>query len=157
MRRKDREVTAADAIEKIISECHCCRIGFNDKGRVYIVPMNFGYEKTQTGYVFYFHSAKEGRKIDLINSNPLVGFELDTGYELVQPSELACDCTARFKSVIGNGVITFAADREEKIKGLTSIMLHNTGKIYNEYSEKMLDAVCVFKLTAESLSCKEHL
>lgn len=45
MRRKDREVTDEARIDEIISRCTCCRIGFNDSGEVYIVPLNFGYVK----------------------------------------------------------------------------------------------------------------
>ena len=45
MRRKDREVTDEARIDEIISRCNCCRIGFNDSGEVYIVPLNFGYVK----------------------------------------------------------------------------------------------------------------
>ena len=43
MRRKDREITDEAKIDEIISRCNCCRIGFNDSGEVYIVPLNFGY------------------------------------------------------------------------------------------------------------------
>lgn len=45
MRRKDREVTDEAKIDEIISRCNCCRIGFNDSGEVYIVPLNFGFVK----------------------------------------------------------------------------------------------------------------
>ena len=64
MRRKNREVTDRARIEEIIRSCHVCRLGFVDDGRAYIVPMNFGYVEEDGKYVFYFHSAKEGRKID---------------------------------------------------------------------------------------------
>ena len=43
MRRKDREVTDRGMIHEIIDRCMCCRIGFNDEGQVYIVPLSFGY------------------------------------------------------------------------------------------------------------------
>ena len=39
MRRKDREITDEAKIDEIISRCNCCRIGFNDSGEVYIVPL----------------------------------------------------------------------------------------------------------------------
>ena len=52
MRRKDREVTDEKKIMEIISQCYCCRLGFIDKGAVYIVPLNFGFEKKATDYVF---------------------------------------------------------------------------------------------------------
>lgn len=73
MRREDREVTDPMKITEIISRCTCCRIGFNDDGEVYIVPLNFGYETKENTYVFYFHGANEGRKIDLIQKTPMLG------------------------------------------------------------------------------------
>ena len=100
MRRKDREVTDEARIDEIISRCTCCRIGFNDSGEVYIVPLNFGYVKQDGRRTFYFHSAKDGRKIDLVKEGYEVGFEMDCGYEL-HPGESPCDCYAEFSSIIG--------------------------------------------------------
>ena len=77
MRRTDREITDAEKITQIIQTCHCCRLGFCDNGAVYIVPLNFGYAEENGKRVFYFHSAKSGRKLDLIAGTPSVGFELD--------------------------------------------------------------------------------
>lgn len=82
MRRKDREITDISKIYNIITKCHCCRVGFNDDGEVYIVPLNFGFVPCDDGDTFYFHGANEGRKINLIEKNPCVGFELDTNYKL---------------------------------------------------------------------------
>lgn len=156
MRRKDREITDRSKIEQIISTCYCCRIGFNDKGKVYIVPLNFGFISEDGKYTFYFHGAKEGRKIDLIRENPEVGFELDTNYKL-READVACGCSCKFQSVIGNGIMDFVVDAEEKQRGLIEIMKHNTGKADWTFAEKMLDEVCVFKLVVESMACKEHL
>ena len=75
MRRTDREITDAEKITQIIQTCHCCRLGFCDNGAVYIVPLNFGYAEENGKRVFYFHSAKSGRKLDLIAGTPSVGFE----------------------------------------------------------------------------------
>lgn len=46
MRRRDREITDNEKIKEIIKACDCCRLGFNDNGKVYIVPLNFGFTKT---------------------------------------------------------------------------------------------------------------
>ena len=70
MRRTDREITDAEKITQIIQTCHCCRLGFCDNGAVYIVPLNFGYAEENGKRVFYFHSAKSGRKLDLIAGIP---------------------------------------------------------------------------------------
>lgn len=155
MRRKDREITDSMRIESILSRCTCCRIGFHDNGEVYIVPLNFGYEVKDDAYIFYFHGAKEGRKIDLIKKNPMVGFEMDTNYFLNE-ADLACGHSARFQSIVGNGVISIVSEIEEKKLGLSLLMEHNTGKRSWDFDEKMVHAVTVFKLTVTKMSCKEH-
>lgn len=156
MRRKDREVTDNGKINEIISSCHCCRLGFYDDGEVYIVPLNFGYDEKDGKRTFYFHCAKEGRKIDLISKTHSAGLELDGNYELIE-GDTACKHSARFQSVIGTGHVTFVEEPEEKKAALQSIMLQNTGKENWDFSDAMVNAVCVFKLEVEKLSCKEHL
>ena len=155
MRRNDREVTDYMKIENIISRCTCCRIGLQDEGEVYIVPLNFGYEAKDDTYIFYFHGAKEGRKIDLIGKNPIVGFEMDTNYALKEADQ-ACGHSARFQSIIGNGVVSIVSETDEKKLGLSLIMEHNTGKQNWNFDEKMVNAVTVFKLEVTKMSCKEH-
>lgn len=156
MRRKDREVTDNAKIDEIITRCNCCRIGFNDGGEVYIVPMNFGFMQRGGKRVLYFHSAKEGRKIDLLKNGCDVGFEMDCGYQL-HPGEVPCDCYAEFSSIIGTGHAEIVDDQDEKILGLQSLMKQAAGKENCEFRPEMLAAVCVFKLEINKLSCKVHL
>ena len=158
MRRKDREVTDPVRIADIISRCTCLRIGFQDDGEVYIVPLNFGYAVKDEAYVFYFHGAKEGRKMDLIRKSPKVGFEMDTDFTVYtrNDSDIACSYTARFQSIVGNGTVSMVPDIGEKKLGLSLIMEHNTGKQKWNFDEKMVDAVAVFKLEVTKMSCKEH-
>ena len=158
MRRKDREITDRQAIIKIIESCQCCRIGFQDDGEVYIVPLNFGFEYDGESLVFYFHGAKEGRKIDLIAKSPCVGFEMDTNHEIYPKANngIACAYTARFQSVIGTGKVSMVCDADEKKHGLLLLMQHMIQKSEWSFDEKMLNAVAVFKLEVEKLSCKVH-
>ena len=64
MRRQDREISDFSEIIRIIESCDCCRLGFVDNREAYIVPLNFGYEIKGSDLTLYFHSAKEGRKIN---------------------------------------------------------------------------------------------
>lgn len=156
MRRTDREIVDNDKINEIIQSCYCCRLGFNDNGRVYIVPLNFGYTIKDNKRIFYFHGAKEGRKVDLIVQNQYAGFEMDTSYKLIEGEE-ACSYTACYQSVIGSGLVTIIEKKEEKKEALQTIMQQNTGKRNWEFCDAMLDVVCVFKLEVEEISCKEHM
>lgn len=155
MRRKDREIVDENRIAKIISQCHCCRLAFCNDGGPYIVPLNFGFEQQGKQFVFYFHSAQEGRKIELIRQGNPVGFELDTNYQLKEAKN-ACGYTAKFQSVIGTGTIEFITDLKDKAYALNQLMFHSTGKKDWEFSEKNLNSVTVFKLMVKELSCKEH-
>ena len=82
MRRTDREITDPEKIREIIDDCTCCRLGLCDEGKAYIVPLSFGYTEREGRYVFYFHSAREGRKLDLIRRT---GWAAETDPGLLLP------------------------------------------------------------------------
>ena len=158
MRRKDREVLDEIKIDEFIRNCDCCRIGFYDKenDEVYIVPLNFGYSHVDNKRVFYFHGAKEGRKIELISKTKKVSFEMDSNHELIV-GKMACNYSERYQSVMGIGIISFVEDKEEKAKALNEIMFQSTGEKDWEFPEPMLNGVVVFKIEVTSISVKERL
>lgn len=153
MRRKDREIKDNNVIENFIFKQQIIRIGFIDDGEVYIVPVNYGYTYSNGAYTFYCHGAKGGRKYELARSNPTVGFEIDGEYKLIT-SETACDCSAQYQSIVGNGILSIVNDADERVKGLNYLMMQLTGKKSNEFSKAMLNSVAVFKLEVKNLSCK---
>ena len=152
MRRRDREITDKNAIAEFIAKEQILRIAFYDKGDIYIVPVNYGYSYDEQ-YSFYFHGAKAGRKYELAKKKPTVGFEIDGNYMLIG-SEVACGFSAAFQSVIGTGTLSLVEDNAEKINGLNTIMKQTTSKAEWNYSDEMLDAVAVFRLVVDKLSCK---
>ncbi len=156
MRRKDREVIDDNRLDEIINSCDCCRLGFCDKGEVYIVPMNFGYVHEGNKRIFYFHCAEEGRKLELAAKNPSVGFELDTGHEL-KTAEEACGYTFNFQSIIGTGTIRIVDEFEEKIKAFKYIMAHYSEREDFKFPEAMVNMVRIMKLDVEKISGKEHV
>ena len=153
MRRNDREIKDKALIEQFITKEQIIRIAFYDNGDLYIVPLNYGFIYENDKYVFYFHGAKAGRKFELSKSSPMVGFEIDGEYELLQ-ADVACNYSAKFQSVIGTGRLSIIEDYEEKIKGLNALMNHISGKSEWDYSKDMVDAVAVFRLEVDKLSCK---
>lgn len=113
MRRKDREITDICAILELVSECKVCRLAMTDGGVPYIVPLNYGYEYADGALTFYFHSAKEGRKLEILKKNPAVCLELDGRGELVEAAN-PCAYGYTFASVIGTGNVEFIEYTEEK-------------------------------------------
>lgn len=155
MRRSDREITDPAKIDEIINSCGCCRIGLCDNGRAYVVPLNFGYISEKGSRIFYFHSAAEGRKIDLIKSQGQAAFELDTAHKLV-PGSNNHHCTYLYRSVMGFGRISIVDDDKEKLLGLNYIMSHYTGISDNKFEKSVVDRTLVLKLEVDEISCKMH-
>ena len=153
MRRNDREITDSSAVEEFIKKEQIIRIAFCDEGDIYIVPVNYGYSTENGRYTFYFHGARAGRKYELAKASPVVGFEIDGRYELIE-AETACDFSASFMSVIGTGTLSLVEEKEEKIKGLNCLMKQATGRDIWEYDDRMLGGTAVFRLDVIKMSCK---
>jgi nitroimidazol reductase NimA-like FMN-containing flavoprotein (pyridoxamine 5'-phosphate oxidase superfamily) len=156
MRRSDRKVEDSARIDEIIRMCDCCRLGMVDGDSVYIVPLNFGFKNENGKRTFYFHGAKEGKKIALIKQNPSVGFEMDTNHH-VEASNNACDYSFFYSSVIGKGIVTLVEDLEEKRNALNLIMEHYSGRNNWTFYPEMIEKIAIMKLEVTELSCKEHI
>lgn len=69
------------------------------------------------GARLYVHSAREGRKIDLLRANPRVCFEVESEVGLVA-GKSPCDWSVRYRSVIGWGRASLVEDRPERLRAL---------------------------------------
>ena len=149
MRRKEKQITRTADIEEILQQGQVCRLGFVDRNVPYIVPMNYGYQDS----ALYFHSAPEGRKIDLIRANPLVCFEVD---ELVKMNKAAnaCDWGASFKSVIGTGTARLLETLAEKKAGLDIIMAQYSDRSF-DYPDEKLAKTAVIKVEIHEMTGKQ--
>ena len=149
MRRKDKEITDNRIIEEILSKSLICRIAIMDAETPYIVPLYYGYSEN---YI-YFHSASNGRKIDLLNANNKVCFEIELSHEIIK-NELSCGYSAKYRCVIGYGTIEIINDTDQIKNGLDIIMSHY-GRIGNTYEEKNVKRIILLKLKIESISGKQ--
>lgn len=153
MRRKDREVTDRSEIIAIMKGCDVCRLGLVDEdGYAYVVPLNFGLEADDDHVTLYFHSAREGHKLDLIRRDPNVSFEMDRGHQLVF-TEASGKCTMNFESVMGRGRISFIDDPGEKFRAL-SILTDGYHEAHFEFNPKAMPVTAVYKLDVETMTAK---
>lgn len=153
MRRKDRELTDRADLLAILDEADVCRIAIQTGKAPYIVPLNFGYSWDEN-LVLYFHSATEGRKLDLLAANNEVGFELDTGHELVT-ADLACNWGMKYQSIIGTGEVSFIEDDKDKALALDAIMRKYGYAGTAMFTGPNLRSVKVFSLKVEDLTGKQ--
>ena len=149
MRRKEREIPDKSEIESIIRKCLVCRLGMIDEGLPYIVPLCFGYHKG----ALFFHSAKKGRKIEILKQNNRVCFEFDINPEL-KAGKTACGWGMKYSSVIGYGMASFFEDSQEKRKAL-DIIMRQYGDGDFGYSDKAFGEVLVIKIEIETMTGKK--
>ena len=149
MRRSEREIPDQSDIESIIHRSAVCRLALSEGNRAYIVPLCFGYKEN----TLYFHSAPEGKKLDILRRNDNVCFEFDIDVETIR-AEDACQWGMKYRSVVGFGKASFIEDIESKRNALDIIM-----KQYSEgsfsYSVEMLEKTALFKVEIENLSGKQ--
>ena len=149
MRRKEKEITDKSEIESIIYRSQVCRLGFVDAGMPYIVPMCFGFKRDS----LFFHSAVEGRKIEILKSNNQVCFEFDIGSE-IKAGKTACAWGMKYQSVIGFGTAFFVEDPQEKQAALDIIMSQYAEGDFT-YSEKAFDKALVIRVDISSMTGKK--
>jgi nitroimidazol reductase NimA-like FMN-containing flavoprotein (pyridoxamine 5'-phosphate oxidase superfamily) len=155
VRRKDKEILNIDEKINIIIKCKVCRLGLSENNEPYIIPLNYGYSFENNILTLFFHSAKEGRKNNIMKINNNACFEIDCDNKLIE-GEKACNYGYAFKSIIGFGEIIILENNDEKIKGLNYIMKHQTEKeiIYN-FTEEELRNVIVYKMNVKEFTGKQ--
>ena len=148
MRRSEKQVKDTQETESILHSAQICHLSMVDEGKPYVVPLNFGYEDN----ALYFHSASEGRKIDVLKQNPEVCISVVARHEIVV-SERACSWTAEFSSVTGTGKAEILNDREEVEKGLTILMQQYSDAEY-DFSDENLDGIVIIRVEIEEMTGK---
>lgn len=158
MRRSDREIKDFDKMINILSSCDCIRLGLVDEGMAYIVPLNFGFtiDKDKKDLRIYIHSAKEGKKIQLLKSQNKVSFEADTNHKISQ-GKTACQYSYFYQSVMGKASVEFLQDESSKISALNSILSHYTNKDDWDFDKNALSKTDLICLHVLEWSCKEHV
>ena len=149
MRRKDREITDPAGIETIIRACRYCRLAMCLDNRPYVVPLSFGYRDRSV----FFHSAHHGHKLDILQKNPRVCVEFDTGCTL-RTGDKPCNWGFAYQSVIGSGTAVFLESPAEKQDGLAVILQQVSAPPYR-FSEAELQTVVVFRVDLEEISGKQ--
>jgi uncharacterized protein len=146
MRRKDKEVTDRVAMELIIKRSSVCRLGLSDDYRPYVIPICFGFSDN----TLYFHSAPEGKKIDILRKNNNVCFEFDIDHEIVS-ADNPCNWTMKYRSVVGFGKASIIEGAQEKRGALAIIMEQYSDKSVLD-QETNVDHFVVFKVSIDSMT-----
>jgi uncharacterized protein len=153
MRRSDREITGAGEMRDILDRCDACRVGFAAGPVPYIVALNFGY-RWDDRLVLYFHCAREGRKLDLMERNDRVCFQMDTDHELIRGNG-GCGAGMNYRSLAGTGRLSRITGDAERRRGLDRILAHYGLPEPADYDERILNATEVLMLEVDEISGKK--
>ena len=137
-------------ISQIINKCQVCRLGLSQDDVPYIIPVSFGYD----GTTLFFHSAKDGKKVDILSVNNKVCFEFESGVEIIIDETKPCNWSFSFQSVIGFGKAEELSSPEDKIQGLKHIMTQYSDKEWN-FENLPLNGLRVWAINIDSITGKQ--
>lgn len=155
MRRSEKEMTDRHAVEGVLASCAVGHLGtVGPDGWPMVKPLNFAYDAGR----LYFHTAREGEKIDHLRADPRVCFEAHLPVAYVRPRTQACEADYLFRSVIARGRAVLVEDPEEKREALRLLMDKYEGPgRWPPLPEAKVAAVGVVRIDVEELVGKEHL
>lgn len=149
MRRREKEIHDSSEIEGILKAGEVCRLGMAVENTPYVVPVTYAYEDG----CIYFHSARQGRKMEMMRKNPRVCFEVTCDYG-IEPGEDPCDWGARFRCVMGVGTARSIEDEGEKVRGLGVIMTRHGGNAKWVFDAKAVARTSVICIDIEEMTGK---
>jgi nitroimidazol reductase NimA-like FMN-containing flavoprotein (pyridoxamine 5'-phosphate oxidase superfamily) len=150
MRRKEREITDRKEIDEIVYSAKVMHLALSDNNMPFLVPVFYAYD----GSSLYFHSAKEGTKINILKRNNQVCFEISLAHGVIE-SDSACNFEARHRTVIGFGKATFIESEEEKVAALNRIVKQFTDKTF-EFPKANLNATAIIRIDVDLIKGKKH-
>ena len=136
-------------MESIIQRSKVCHLALSEDNRPYVIPLNFGY-KDRT---LFFHSAREGKKLDMLKKNNRICFAFSIDHEVV-PGETACQWSMKYQSVVGFGRATLVDDPESKQEAYDIIMNHYTGRTFS-YDTSLIDRSIIIRVDIEKMTGKK--
>ncbi len=154
MRRNEREITDKNTIDDIIKNSEIMHLAMCKNNEPYVVPLNFGYEIKDENFIFYFHCASVGKKVDFLSENANVCAQFNCSHTLFANDD-PMKCTYKYKSAIAFGKVEFLDTYEQKKHALNCIMLKYTNKAH-EFTKQQTDIVTIGKITVEKITAKEN-
>jgi nitroimidazol reductase NimA-like FMN-containing flavoprotein (pyridoxamine 5'-phosphate oxidase superfamily) len=153
-RMKTHQLTP-EQVDTLLYKAEVGRLGtISGDGYPYVISMHFIYHDGK----IYMHGLPKGQKIDNINRNSKVCFEIDELFGLLTENvTIACDTEAEYNSVIIVGTATIVKDIELKRKVLDKIVEKFTPQFAgHELPEKMVKGTAVIEIQIERCTGKYH-
>ena len=154
MTKRERQVTDPVEIRRILDRCRFLHLAMSVNDEPYVVPMNYGYTMEEGKLVLYLHSAVRGKKLDMIQANPRVFFEMECD---TMPFEgrVACQYGYVYSSIMGRGTARIVEDVEEKKRAMAVLMKTQTGKDFS-FEDRLVSIVAVIRVDVAEYTAKHR-
>lgn len=143
--RTKTHLLSLEQIKALFERAKVGRLGcIRQDGYPYVVPMHFVYSENK----IYLHGLPKGQKIEILRSNPKVGFEIDEMISLLdQDVENPCDVNTAFNSIILQGEAIIVDNLDEKKEALSKIVRKFTPHLIDKkLPENMLNGTAVIRI-----------
>ncbi len=149
---RNRQIHNIPEMEAIINEAEVCTVAMVNGEKPYVLPFNFAYQE-QT---IFLHCDTHGFKLELLEKNPSVCINFNTGNELFyRHKQVGCSWGMKYKSVNAFGDVEFIKDYDKKYAVMKLIMLKYSGEDY-EFSEPSIRNVVIMKLDVREFTGKKY-
>ena len=154
MTKRERQVTDPAQIAHILDTGKVLHLGLAVNNEPYVVPMNYGYTMEDGKLVLYLHSALQGKKLDMMRTNPNVFFEIDCD---LMPFEgrVPCQYGLVYSSIMGRGTARIVENVEEKKQAMSILMKTQTGKDF-AFEDRLVSIVAVIRIDVEEYTAKHR-
>jgi nitroimidazol reductase NimA-like FMN-containing flavoprotein (pyridoxamine 5'-phosphate oxidase superfamily) len=185
MRRQELEIKDTEEVIAILEKCQSLVLGMIDTTGnnpvPYTVPLNFSTIRTNDGLLrIYFHGAKDGRKMDILEKNNTVCFTAILNEKISDENhpEDACKWTTHYESIFGTGVakilygplqpkrqnesgrpdglLAIAEQDQIRHEAMDALMQKSGFKGKPTYITKMIDDMPIIEVTVDELTGKRR-
>lgn len=185
MRRHELEIKKTEEVISILEKCESLVLGMIDttanSSIPYTVPLNFCTIKNSDDVLkIYFHCAKDGRKIDILEKNNNVCFTAVLHEKISDEDhpDDACHWTTHFESIFGTGTAKIlygtkqphrpnemerpdgllAIAKQDKIrKEAMDALMKKSGYIGTpHYNTKIMDTMPIVEITVNEITGKRR-
>ena len=155
MRQSKKEIKDQTVIEDLLTTCAVGRLGtIGQDGYPMVKPLNFAYLDKK----IYFHSAREGEKIDDIKRDSRVCFEIDLPIAFVKSTGSPCKAEYLYRSVIAKGRAHLVEEPSERLLALKGLMeKYQPEGGYEDFPEEKVNRTGIVRIDLEEMIGKEDL
>ena len=147
-------VTDPEQIRHILDSGKVLHLGLSVHDEPYVVPMNYGYTMEDGKLVIYLHSAVKGKKLEMVQANPRVCFNIDCD-RMPFEGRVPCQYGMVYSSILGRGTATLVEDPEAKMEAMSILMKTQTGKDFT-FNERLVSIVTVIRIDVQEYTAKHR-